>query len=235
MDKRTGAGNDADQKLHHPRSHRPRGRSPSSLPSLLGSWGFGVGRWSGPALTWAYWNGHIQLLLWFTWPAWPLALYECLALAQAVVQSEHQPAPLVAILVYRDQRRHHAALRSSGSDFAIGTPRFLCHGCLCIAYPTRTSCGIDRLVHLAVLYRVWSDHLGRLDCDANRHPAQPAANVARLAPGYEASFQILPFLFALGATLAWGWLVRWRADVIAQRSGKAWCFPLAGRRYAGYC
>jgi hypothetical protein len=42
-------------------------------------------------------------------------------------------------------------------------------------------------------------------------PPKPAANVARLAPGFEPSFSLIAFLLALAGTIAWGWLVRWRA------------------------
>ena len=41
-------------------------------------------------------------------------------------------------------------------------------------------------------------------------PAKPAANVAKLAPGFEPSFSLVAFLAALAATLAWAWLVKWR-------------------------
>ena len=41
-------------------------------------------------------------------------------------------------------------------------------------------------------------------------PGKPAANVARLLPGFEPSFSAIAFVAALAATLAWGWLVRWR-------------------------
>jgi hypothetical protein len=42
-------------------------------------------------------------------------------------------------------------------------------------------------------------------------PPKPAANVARLAPGFVPSFSLIAFLLALAGTIAWGWLVRWRA------------------------
>ena len=59
-------------------------------------------------------------------------------------------------------------------------------------------------------------------------PPQPAANVARLAPGYEAEFQILPFAFAVLATLAWGWLVRWRAGRHRAAIWKSLVLPASG-------
>jgi len=41
-------------------------------------------------------------------------------------------------------------------------------------------------------------------------PAKPAANVARLAPGFEASFSALPLAVAALATASWFWVLRWR-------------------------
>jgi hypothetical protein len=41
-------------------------------------------------------------------------------------------------------------------------------------------------------------------------PAKPAANVAKLAPGFKSHFALLPLIVATAATLAWLWLVRWR-------------------------
>ena len=41
-------------------------------------------------------------------------------------------------------------------------------------------------------------------------PAKPAANVAKLAPGFIASFSLVPLMLAIVGTFAWGWLVKWR-------------------------
>jgi hypothetical protein len=63
-------------------------------------------------------------------------------------------------------------------------------------------------------------------------PAQPAANVARLAPGFTHSLAPLPLLVALGATLAWCALVRWR--VVRHRTAlwKSLVLPAAGTTLA---
>jgi 4-amino-4-deoxy-L-arabinose transferase-like glycosyltransferase len=59
-------------------------------------------------------------------------------------------------------------------------------------------------------------------------PPQPAANVARLAPGFEPRFVILPFIFATLATLAWGWLVRWRVGRHRAAIWKSLVLPAGG-------
>ena len=59
-------------------------------------------------------------------------------------------------------------------------------------------------------------------------PAKPAANVARLAPGFEPVFQPLALLVALLATLAWAWLARWRTGRHRPALWKSLVLPAAG-------
>jgi len=67
-------------------------------------------------------------------------------------------------------------------------------------------------------------------------PAQPATNVAKLAPGYLRGFSLWALLPALGATLAWLWLVKWRTgrsrhplwkSLVLPAGGVALCWMLA--------
>ena len=59
-------------------------------------------------------------------------------------------------------------------------------------------------------------------------PPKPAANVARLAPGFTPSFSLWAFAAALAATLAWAWLVRWRTGRHRQVIWKSLVLPAAG-------
>jgi hypothetical protein len=59
-------------------------------------------------------------------------------------------------------------------------------------------------------------------------PAQPAANVARLAPGFEPTFGGLAFFIALTATVVWGWLVVWRTAKHRQALWKSLVLPAGG-------
>jgi hypothetical protein len=59
-------------------------------------------------------------------------------------------------------------------------------------------------------------------------PRQPAANVARLAPGFEPTLSFFTFLVAAAATLAWVWLVRWRAGANRAAIWKSLVLPAGG-------
>jgi hypothetical protein len=59
-------------------------------------------------------------------------------------------------------------------------------------------------------------------------PAQPAANVARLAPGFVANFSLFSFAIACIATLAWAWLVKWRVGRHRAAIWKSLVLPAGG-------
>ena len=59
-------------------------------------------------------------------------------------------------------------------------------------------------------------------------PRQPAANVAKLAPGFEPSFSLIAFVVAAAATLAWAWLVRWRTGAHRAAIWKSLVLPAGG-------
>ena len=59
-------------------------------------------------------------------------------------------------------------------------------------------------------------------------PAKPAANVARLAAGFEPSFSFIAFIAALAGTLAWGALVRWRVGRHQAAIWKSLVLPAGG-------
>jgi hypothetical protein len=59
-------------------------------------------------------------------------------------------------------------------------------------------------------------------------PRQPAANVARLAPGFESSFSPWAFGVAVVATLVWAWLVKWRVGRHRTAVWKSLVLPAGG-------
>jgi 4-amino-4-deoxy-L-arabinose transferase-like glycosyltransferase len=59
-------------------------------------------------------------------------------------------------------------------------------------------------------------------------PAQPAANVVRLAPGFTSRFSTVALLFAVAGTLAWLWLVRWRSGRNRHPLWKSMVLPASG-------
>lgn len=227
MDKRTGAGNDADKNYI---TLEAIGLATVSVITAVFAWKLGLWSWKveWPALTWAYWNGHIQLLLWFTWPAWPLALYSVWRWRKQLFNlniSRHLSLPSwfivtsVGTMLFSGapDRTLLLALPAFSAMAAFALPTLRRQVAALIDWFTLlffTGCGV-------IIWVVWI-------AMQTGTPPQPAANVARLAPGYEASFQILPFLFALGATLAWGWLVRWRAGRHRAAIWKSLVLPASG-------
>ena len=59
-------------------------------------------------------------------------------------------------------------------------------------------------------------------------PAKPAANIARLAPGFTPQFSWLALLLALAATASWIWLVRWRTGRHREALWKSLVLPAGG-------
>jgi hypothetical protein len=59
-------------------------------------------------------------------------------------------------------------------------------------------------------------------------PAQPAANIAKLAPGFEARFSLIALLVAAAGTLLWMALVRWRTGRQQPAIWKSLVLPAGG-------
>jgi 4-amino-4-deoxy-L-arabinose transferase-like glycosyltransferase len=60
------------------------------------------------------------------------------------------------------------------------------------------------------------------------YPSQPAANVERLAPGFDPQFSGLAFAVAIAATLVWAWLVKWRVGRHRAAIWKSLVLPAGG-------
>lgn len=157
-------------------------------------------------LEWGEWQRFGRLLLWFTWPAGLLAVWTLWRWRQRL-HSAHVLLPLWFVL---------AALASSwlmgGYDRALllGLPAMACLAAFAIPTLSRSvSALIDWFAllfftgGLVVIWVIWSAMV-------TGHPAKPAANVARLAPGFEATFAWPLFLPAVMATVAWIALLAWR-------------------------
>jgi hypothetical protein len=181
-----------------------------------------------PQATWVEFNGAMQLLTWFTWPAWPLALW-------TVWRWRRQ-------LFNRTISRHLAlpvwfAMTTLASTLTTGSPdRTLLLGLpamaalAAFALPTlkrQVASLIDWFTLLFfsgcgfIIWVVWI-------AMQTGYPSQPAANVARLAPGFEPHFSSLAFAFAFASTLVWGWLVKWRVGRHRAAIWKSLVLPAGG-------
>ena len=169
-----------------------------------------------------------RLLLWFTWPAWPLALWTLWRWRyqlKSISANPHLSLPLWFMGV------GIATTWMSGlSDRALLISLPALATLAAFALPTlkrSVSAFIDWFTLLffsvgaLIIWTVWlSMQTG--------FPAQPAINVARLAPGFVLQFSLTAFILASLATLAWAGLVRWRAGRHRSALWKSMVLPASG-------
>jgi 4-amino-4-deoxy-L-arabinose transferase-like glycosyltransferase len=167
-------------------------------------------------------------LLWFTWPAWPLVLWTLWRWRRQLLNthlSRHLALPVWFALVTVG-----ATLITPAGDRALLLALPALATLAAFALPTlqrSVSALIDWFTLIfftgcaLVIWVVWI-------AMQTGFPPQPAANVARLAPAFEPRFIILPFVFATLATLAWGWLVKWRAGRHRSAIWKSLVLPAGG-------
>lgn len=197
----------------------------AALGYLLGLW-----RWKIelPHATWADWDGYAQLLIWFTWPAWPLALWTLWRWRRHLCSrhiSRHLVLPLWFVLVCVG-----ATLSTGASDRTLLLALPALSTLAAFALPTlkrRVASLIDWFTLLFFSgcgFTIWVVWIAM----QTGFPSQPAANVGRLAPGFEASFSAWAFAIAVAATLVWAWLVQWRVGRHRAAIWKSLVLPAGG-------
>jgi 4-amino-4-deoxy-L-arabinose transferase-like glycosyltransferase len=170
------------------------------------------------------WRSELRLVLWFAWPAWPLALWT-LWRWRWQIASRHVALPLWFVLVPvgtmvltpTSDRSLLLALPALAALAAFALPTFSRSAAALIDWFTLlffTICAI-------AIWVVWLSMQTGI-------PAKPAANIARLAPGFVPSFSLLALAAALAGTLAWAWLVRWRTGRHRQVIWKSLVLPASG-------
>ncbi len=198
------------------------------LASVLELW-----RWriEIPGDTWAHWRGLARLLLWFCWPAWPLALWTLWRWRWQVRQmllgriSRHLALPLLFVAIHLGNTAFTGA-----PDRALLLALPAMAALAAFALPTLGR-SISALVDWFTLLfftgcaiTIWVVWIAM----QTGVPPQPAANVARLAPGFVHGFLIAPFLIAICASVAWAWLVNWRAGRHRAAIWKSLVLPAGG-------
>jgi hypothetical protein len=193
----------------------------AATASLLGAWGWrvGVNQVSAEAI----WE-VLRLLAWFTWPAWPLALWTVWRW-RGHLWHRHIAIPLgcasVSLL---------ACITMGGSDRALmlGLPPLAVLAAFALPTLQRsTAAAIDWFsvcfftIAAGAIWVIYASmHLGI--------PAQPAANIARLSPGYVPSFSAATLALAIAGTIAWLWLVKWRTGRSRHPLWKSLVLPASG-------
>ncbi|WP_237218949.1 hypothetical protein [Rhodoferax aquaticus] len=181
-----------------------------------------------PRAQWQDWNGYAQLLIWFAWPAWPLALWTVWRWRRQLFNSKisrHLGLPAwfalvtvaATLLTGSSDRTLLIALPSLATLAAFALPTLKRQVAALIDWFTLlffSGCGF-------VIWVVWI-------AMQTGFPSQPASNVARLAPGFTPSFSWWEFFVACAATMVWVWLVHWRVGRHRAAIWKSLVLPASG-------
>lgn len=174
------------------------------------------------------WRSVGRLLLWFTWPAWPLVLWTLWRWRRQILSrsiSLHLALPLwfAGVAVFTTlttkpaDRALMLALPALATLAAFALPTLQRSVAALIDWFTLlffTGCGI-------VIWVIWV-------AMQTGFPRQPAANALRQAPGFEATFSLPVFLVAVAASLVWAWLVKWRVGRHRAAIWKSLVLPAGG-------
>jgi 4-amino-4-deoxy-L-arabinose transferase-like glycosyltransferase len=188
--------------------------------TALGAWGWRLGSVRSPGQVW----GLARQLIWFTWPAWPLALWTLWRWRSHWLH-RHISVPLGCTLV-----PVIAGIVMGGSDRALMLALPALAPLAAFALPTLQRSTAAAIDWFSVFFFticaivIWVVYVAM----QTGWPAKPAANVARLAPGFAPSFSWIALVTAVLATLAWLWLVQWRAGRNRHPIWKSLVLPAGG-------
>ena len=189
------------------------------LAMLLGAW-----RWRAYGLQLADLQSLARQWLWFMWPVWPLALWT-LWRWRRHLSHRHLSVPLVAVGVALV-----ANVVMGGSDRALmlGLPGMAVLAAFALPTLRRSAAAavdwFSMFFFTLCAITVWVIYAAM----QTGSPIKTAANVAKLAPGFEAPFSAVALAFALAGTLAWVWLVRWRTGRHREALWKSLVLPAGG-------
>lgn len=170
------------------------------------------------------WLGTARLLLWFSWPVWPLALWTLWRWRRHWLR-RHIAVPLATVLVALG-----AAVAMGGSDRALMLALPGLAVLAAFALPTLKRSAGSAIDWFSVFFfsvaalAVWVIYLSM----QTGVPAKPMANILRLAPGFAPRFSLIELVAALLGTVAWVWLVRWRTSRHRHPLWKSLVLPASG-------
>jgi 4-amino-4-deoxy-L-arabinose transferase-like glycosyltransferase len=198
--------------------------------SVLLAWLLGLWHWRVDTAQWGQAAAQkslvnlLRLFVWFMWPAWPLALWT-LWQWRRQLGSRHVALPLWFLTVVCV-----STLLTTASDrgLLLALPALACLAAF--ALPTLKRSVAALIDWFTLLFfsvcglTIWVIWIAL----QTGVPQKPAANVARLAPGFEASFSLLALIVAVLASLAWAWLVKWRTGRHRSALWKSLVLPAGG-------
>jgi 4-amino-4-deoxy-L-arabinose transferase-like glycosyltransferase len=192
----------------------------AAVAAALGAWGWRLGAYHDAAQVLAL----LKEFAWFLWPCWPLALLTLWRWRRQWLK-RHIAVPVVVL-----STSLLASVAMGGSDRALllGLPALAVLAAFSL--PTLKRGAAAAIDWFSVFFFsgsalvIWVIYVAM----QTGSPAQPAANVARLVPGFKAPFSAIELAFAVVATLAWMWLVQWRTGRNRHPLWKSMVLPASG-------
>ena len=188
--------------------------------TALGAWGNRLGEYHSPADALSL----ARSIVWFAWPAWPLAVWTLWRWRRRLL-SQHIAVPLgcaatlLAIWI---------AMAGPDRTLMLALPAFAVLAAF--ALPTLERDAAAAIDWFSVFFFTIAAATGWVFYVAIQTgvPAQLGINVARLSPGFVRSFSPVSLGFAIVGTLAWLWLVRWRTGRSRHPLWKSLVLPAGG-------
>ncbi|MEO8079172.1 MAG: hypothetical protein ABI641_01490 [Caldimonas sp.] len=188
--------------------------------TALGAWADRLG--SAPSLPQVL--GLARMIAWFTWPSWLLALWT-LWRWRRQLRNHHILVPLGCAAALCG-----VWIAMAGSDRALMLALPPLAILAAFALPTlqrSTSAAIDWFSVFFFSIAATTGWVIYVSMQTG-FPAKPAANMAKLSPGYANTFSAVALAFAIAGTLAWLWLVKWRVGRNRHPLWKSLVLPAGG-------
>ncbi|MBW4046897.1 MAG: hypothetical protein HIU89_02895 [Proteobacteria bacterium] len=157
--------------------------------------------------SWGALQHFFGTIAWFMWPAWPLAAWAVWRWRESLGEW-HVLAPLTLLALAT-----LAAMLAAGNAATLVLALPPAAVLAALAMPVMRRGSLAALDWFSLMFFtllalvVWVLWLAML----TGFPTKPAANIARLAPGFVAHFSWWPALLSMLATLGWATVVFWRA------------------------
>lgn len=187
---------------------------------LLDAWEWRIGSYTN----WSKAANVLKQWAWFLWPAWPLAALTVWRWRK-YWRNRHISIPLSCLLVCLIS---NVVMAGSDRALMLGIPALAILAAFALPTLTRaTSSAIDWFsvfFFSAGALLLWVHYVAQ----QTGVPVKPAANMARLVPGYEPSFSALGLCIGVAATAAWLALVAWRTGRHRHPLWKSLILPAGG-------
>ncbi len=174
------------------------------------------------------WRQFPELMVWYLWPAWPLAVWSIWRWRRLWTQqiwSQHLALPVfllvttvvASLLTENPDRTLLLALPSLAALAAFAIPTFSRTAGALVDWFTLLFFSTGAII----IWVVWIS----LETGV---PEQPALNVYKLVPGYVHQFNFVAFVLALVASVLWVKLVVWRVGRHPAAIWKSMVLPASG-------